>query len=372
MIYFVPILIAIVGLIFYSPNRNYIAFRRFYLFLLLINILLFGLRYRVGGDTLNYMQFFSKRCPTIDGLTLYNFADSTTAPLFIILMSICKTIYNDFVLFQMVHSIVLNCAVFYFLRKHSGNPFFSYILFYAIIGLYFNMEILKETFAISMFLIGYEYMISNDWKKYYICAVIAVGFHYGAIILFFIPFLMGLRLNKKFVIFCAVFLISLSTIFTFVVGNIDNQALADRVSRYQDMVGQGTLNINYVYGALIQFDLVPFIVLLFGRNSEEECVYEFEPFVCLFIVMGLGTISYQVMFQRYCNYFYPFFIVYFSNLVSEKIKYHFITCIALLCLLLFMPIRGNTNPNTLSRWVPYHSVFKPEKEPIREYGLRVK
>lgn len=365
MVYLLPLIFAAICAKVYKPRRNWRMLRLLYFALFAYNVLLFGLRYRVGIDTLNYINTFAE-IPDIDRLTLKYFKESTTAPLFIILMSVCKTLTGDFTVFQMTHTIILNTTLFTFLRRYSVNPFWGFFAFFLALGPYFNTEILKESLAICMFLLGYKYMVRHDWKRYYVFALLGIGFHYGATILLIMPLFQYLRFNKKFLIVCLVFYLALPVIITFTLGNIGNQALSERASQYVDMVGAGTLNMNYVYMALIQFDLVPFVVLLFGISCKSKTVSQFEPMVCAFILMGLGCISYQVMFQRFCNYFYLFFIVYLANFVTTKHKTAPFLCIFLIMLVFVPVIYSYFNNMHYIIWYPYHSILNPQSEILRE------
>lgn len=365
MVYLLPLIFAAICAKMYKPGRNWRVLRLLYFVLFAYNVLLFGLRYRVGIDTLNYINTFAE-IPDIDRLTLKYFKESTTAPLFIILMSVCKTLTGDFTVFQMTHTIILNTTLFTFLRRYSINPFWGFFVFFLTLGPYFNTEILKESLAICMFLLGYKYMVRHDWKRYYVFALLGIGFHYGATILLIMPLFQYLHFNKKFLIACVVFYLALPVIVTFTLGNISNQDLSERASQYIDMVGAGTLNMNYVYMALIRFDLVPLIVLFFGHKDSDKTMQKFETMICALILMGLGCISYQVMFQRFCNYFYLFLIVYFANIVSTRLKSSPLLCI-FLTVLVFVPIIYiYIHGDMIIRWYPYYSVINPQTEIMRE------
>lgn len=365
MIYLVPLLFAITCSIFYKPNHHIRKYKRLYNILLLINILIFGLRYRVGGDTLNYMLMFDAST-TLSNFSFINPLDPTAAPLFTLLMSICKTLCSNFVLFQIVHSTILNVTIFAFLKRYSINPFWSFILFYLILGLYFNTEIMKETLAICMFLLGYKYLLNKNLKRYYIYAVLGIGFHYGAVILLVIPFLQKVRFNRFFFLICILFLLSINAIFSYVLGNINNQDIHERVELYENQLGSGLLNMNYVFMAVIRFVLIPAFVL-FLVKKEKSLILNMEPMVCLFILMGLGCISYQTIFQRFCNYFYLFYICLFADFISKNLKSKTILSLSLITVMLTLIIYNSINPINLVRYFPYHSIVHPQEEELREY-----
>jgi hypothetical protein len=185
MIYIIIFLFLFLSAIHYDVNgykvNNYLVFIWWLIF-----VLLAGLRYRVGCDTFSYMLSY-KTIPTIENLTYKQLVSNVYQPFWVILSSLCKSVSKDFTFFQLVHAVIANSIIFYFIRKNSIY-FFTGILFYFIFYyLYFNMEILRETLAICVFLLSLKYFFSNKWLKYYIFCFIALMFHLSAILLFFLP-----------------------------------------------------------------------------------------------------------------------------------------------------------------------------------------
>ncbi len=364
MPYFIIAVTSIIGAFLYNSNKKIWNNILWYI-LLVVNIVVFGFRYRVGVDTLNYMYNFSYM-PTLDDLSVSFLSETAVAPLFNILMCLCKTISNDFTLFQFVHSTFFNIVLFAFLKRYCTNPFLGFFVFFFTVGLYFNTEILKEGYAICMFLLGYKHLVNHNWKRYYLFAILSIGFHYGAVILLIMPLLQKLRLNKTLLFINLVFFLSLTTVMSFVLSNISNLALQERASYYEDMVGKGILNINYIIGHLLSICFVPLICLIFGRKCKNQVMQRMEPMLCAMVVFSLGVIYYQVMFQRFCNYFNIFMIVYFVNCLSERWRKSKIVCICLFCLVLAPSTYDYIKGSRLYIWFPYHSVFNPKEELQRE------
>lgn len=77
-------------------------------------VLIVGLRYRVGGDTLFYMDFFEDY-PTISELANFDFEDARYNPLWYVYNSIFKTFGNSFTIYQLVQATIVNLAFFRFL-----------------------------------------------------------------------------------------------------------------------------------------------------------------------------------------------------------------------------------------------------------------
>ncbi len=366
MIYFVLLSMGVIGAIFYD-NGNRKSLNWLYYGLCIANILVFGLRYRVGIDTLNYMLSFES-IPLLNQLNIDFFINSTSAPLFIILMSACKNICSDFVLFQFIHNLIINIVFFWFLKRNTINPFLGYVIFFITVGLYFNTEILKESLAICSFLIGTQFFNKskgNNYFFYFIFAFIAIMFHYGAAILLVVPLLKHLRFNKIFILVIILFLLTIQTSFTFAINSLPSELLQERAAAYEGMVKNGILNINYIFFASLKFIITPIIIFtackkLFDIDEHTESM------VCSFILMGVGCISYQVMFQRFTNYFYLYYIALICNFFTISRRYSQIQNLIIFSLILTTSIFGYISANRFLIWYPYHSIFDPIAEPLRE------
>ena len=114
MIYFITIAILIVLIGVYDFNGFKKAkYANYYLVLTLL-ILTAGVRYRIGLDTIRYMSSF-ENMPTLFNMTLTDFKETRYDPIFYLLSIFSKTIYPDFVFFQILHATILNSIVFYFI-----------------------------------------------------------------------------------------------------------------------------------------------------------------------------------------------------------------------------------------------------------------
>ena len=76
-----------------------------YRLLLLIAIGVAGCRCVVGGDTVRYMRYFEEY-PSLFEVNIFSYA--LFDPLWLLLNSAIKIIWDDFFFFQFVHAILLN------------------------------------------------------------------------------------------------------------------------------------------------------------------------------------------------------------------------------------------------------------------------
>ena len=105
MIYIVLFIYYVFLALLYDVGR-YRRYRRLHFFVsLALMILVSGLRYRVGSDTVVYMDDF-KYYPDLFHLRWNDFSDVRYEPFWILLNVCCKTLCNDFFLVQCVISMI--------------------------------------------------------------------------------------------------------------------------------------------------------------------------------------------------------------------------------------------------------------------------
>jgi len=178
----------------YSNKKN--GFTFFYVLTWIVFILVAGLRFRVGGDTIGYMTTY-ERLPSLWDISYANFLDYKYDPLWIILCALAKTISPDFTVLQIFHAFILNTIIFFFVKINTKYVFTSILVYFLFYYFHFNMEVIRESLAVAIFLISLKHFIQRQWLKYYLLVFVAFLFHSSATILFFLPLLKSFSLNKK-------------------------------------------------------------------------------------------------------------------------------------------------------------------------------
>lgn len=114
MIYIV-ILIYLLLLMFLHDYKDYKRNKSFWYYVTLyIFILLTGLRYRIGSDTLAYEVAFNN-VPKLSSLTYSYLMDISDFEIgYTVLMSVSKTIFDKFWVFLFLQSIMVNVLIFDF------------------------------------------------------------------------------------------------------------------------------------------------------------------------------------------------------------------------------------------------------------------
>lgn len=322
--------------------------------------LLFGLRYRVGIDTLNYMKL-NDILPSLSEINVVNFFSLGLEPFYVILTAICKEISDEFFVLQIAHAIILNFCIIIFFRRHCVNPF-SALFWYAVLyALYFSTEIVREGIAISIFLLNYDNLANRNIRRYYLFSVCSILFHMSALITLIFPFCLNLRLDRKFffiIIIVSIIVVPCAEYFS---QYFTADIFADRVDKYINLANSNRLNFNWVIFAFARLVLLPLTILFIARISKYND--PMAAMVCVGVIFGVGSLLLEVFFSRFTNYTAIFLCAFMSNMISKvpKAKKYF------LCLFLYVTVVwGKYYQEKYVIWFPYHSVLNPIEDKDRE------
>ncbi|WP_130854357.1 EpsG family protein [Olivibacter jilunii] len=344
-----------------------------YIFLYLILTLVAGLRYRVGGDTLAYINDFNK-LPQFADLPRFDYLNAPYNPLWYIFNAFVKAVWNDFVFFQLIHAAIVNGAVFWFFNKYCKYKYVAVLFYYILYYTYFNMEILRESLAIAVFLLSVPSLIAKKWFKYYTLAFIAVFLHSSAMMLFFLPILYK-RLSRKYILLMCLLLILLPII------NIENVLMifsfTDQIAIKIKSYMSSEINI---FGVLMQLLVVlPTLVFHFVRKKNDIGQHVFQNNVSPYLIIGILSLILGG-FYRFLNYLALLNVVYladtFCSIQTLKKSSNYSSKLAnfaivmLLIHQIYYYVRDTSEYRIGTRfymlYFPYHTVFDPQIELNRE------
>lgn len=326
--------------------------------MLVIFILVAGLRYRLGNDTIMYMQDYKVLHP-ISQLGEMDFARSRYAPGYVILTSFFKSISPEFTVFQMFHSILVNSVIFFFIKRHTRHVFFALFLFFIYMYFVLLFQQMRESIAVSIFLLAWPAFRDRKWVWWYVASLVAMTFHVSATMMLFLPVicLPGVRQffvfgRRTLIIGLGVLLagLAISTVFFHYIQLMAvTEAMVERAQVYSKSELSGImLNLNGVFSKFFQSLLYPFMAMLFiGAKKKQQGedlspnMKKFEAFAILSLYIGLFSIPIPIM-SRYNNYFYLFAIIMISDWAftvfpwfKRQVKLHY-----LYWLILFSPMIG--------------------------------
>lgn len=343
-----------------------------------ILILLSGLRYRVGGDTLHYSDTYSE-LPDFFHLANANIIEDGYAPLWYLLCAIAKLFGNSFVFLQLIHAIIINISFIFYFKKESSYACSCLLMFFLLYYVYYNMEILRESLSVCIFIFNIRNMLCKKYVKYYVLCVFAIGFHYSALILLFFPLLLNLFNGKRGVLLLGIVLFSIVALFFYVIPVYYDLLMGFFPVLALKLRSYATLSINNVFG--IVYNLIPFFVfgilfLLTKKRIKDDSDRKMMILVLLFCFLG----GINQGFMRVTNYLIPFVITYVVKMVYsiylEKKKNHILKLLSLSCLVLLLFHKayyylGDTSDlsahtRRYELWYPYESILYPQKHTYRE------
>ena len=286
MIYLFVILLLLFLSFRYDINGKLNGRDRWYIAVLILFILMSGLRYRVGIDTVGYIRSYYYSTPRISNFFTsgYTIGDK---PLWKLLNSICYSIGVKFYVVQLITATFGNVLIFKYIKKHSDYIFTC--LFFYFIYLYpaFNFETMKAFYAIVLSLYGNDFFLEKKWIKGYSLYIIAALFHTSTLALLIVPLLLFLRMNR-----IGLFIL----LFAFVAGYIlqknlgdyfmlldflDDEEIADKLEGYAESDKYGTgRGLLYIVGKLLPLLLFSFIS--FKKVQKNTCssrLLVLEPFL---------------------------------------------------------------------------------------------
>lgn len=363
MIYLAALLMALICAV-YNRRFDSASRRLLYWGLCIFVILILGLRYRVGIDTLNYMLSYDKM-PDWDTFKNLDISEQEREPGWLILSILCRTFTHEFWPLQFVMAAITNICTFIFIKRYCKNIFIGVFFYFLIVCLYFTTEIIRESAAIAIFLVNYENIEKKRWLKYYILSFLSIAFHYSAIIIWFFPFVKFLKFNVLYVCLCVFsFIITpyveqLNALLTFT-------SITNRVEHYISYAD--SLNLNWRIAQLLTSALPPILCLIINRKKNIIKDEYFKGILLLQILLCFAAFSIPMVFSRFTNYTILFYIVVLSNIITIS-RVSRMAKIGLLSIVLVLSAYNYSSK--YNQWFPYSSVLNPTKSQDRENQWRV-
>lgn len=329
MIYLIVLFFLVLLTIRYDINRKKKNQEEWYIIVYVIFVLIAGLRFRLGEDTINYIYFFYHGIPVLGELCVDDFLETSSPPLWLLLNSFIKTIGGKFFCVQIIQSVILNGLLFKYFKKHSPYPFACVTLYFFWRYQWYNMVVMKAGIALAIILFANDYFLEKKYKKGLLLILIATGFHQSSVLLAIVPFLTFLRFNILGVIIlvCAFFV---GVILQSKLGDVFDmmefsEGISSKLENYQySKYMRQDHNINYFIfnqGPLI---LYPVLSLLYVKKyCKESKILSLEPFLViglLFQVMVFNVWIFYRFVYIYLIYYIIFIVQFFIDYSKKHVK----------------------------------------------------
>lgn len=356
MVYLVAFILAAAGIVINkrmtpTPRKIYLGIICTYV------VIIIGLRYRVGVDTISYMASF-KHIRDLNHIFDSDIFSYRYEPGYLLLNSLVKTFTKEFWVMQMVVAAIVNGCIFIFLYRYCRNVFVGVIIFLFMQWLYFSTEIMRESIAISIFLLNYRNFEKNDWVKYYLVSLIYIPFHYSAVVTWLFPLAKMLKPNLTFIIFCIIAL-AITPVIEYLSGIIPFLSVVTRLEQY--VTNAAGLNLNWKLAELMRTGMPAIAVLIAFRMAGIKCGQ--EKMLLLQILFCMGAFAIPIIFSRFTNYTTMFVTVGVANFLCDKEAARRLR-IGLMCFIILT--QGFYYYSMYPRWFPYVSIFNPHQIHERE------
>ena len=345
----------------------------------LLLVCLAGFRYKVGGDTYNYMTIY-QILPNLQNILNDDLGIAKLQPLWLFFTAIAKSIGDDFYIFQFLHAIVVNAAIFFFIYKNTNYRFTAILLYYFSFYPMFNFELLRESLAVCCFLASIKYYINKNWIKYHLIITAAFLFHFSAVFLYFLPFIRSSNPKPKSLILIFIIAALLSPFLDAPINSLAEVPLLGQiVGEYAEykysFLGLISIFFFYLFTPLILSSIVT-------KNIEinSNCLILARKWLLIGAITPLLFI-----FYRFFNYFSMVFIIILCEVGHGVIKNirprsskFLITLMLFFSALIFgtggfFKDTSDLVPATrwYIRWYPYHSIFDPITVPERDRLIEI-
>ncbi len=392
MVYIVTILVLLYFIgVFDIGNKGGRRKWRAYKIMLIWFVFLSGFQYCIGADMIEYMREYAQGVDVrMEQTEVFGFYKRQYGWLF--LESMLKSVTNDFFFLKLIQATFINVVLFRFFKKHAEYPFIAILLYFIIQYFDLNFNILRQSFAIGFFLLGYDYICEKHNKgllKYLFFAFMAFLFHNSAVLLILVPIIViisrrNVALKSDF-LFLLVFLVM--TVFlsftsfsdtllqlSFLLEGADNtvgvsNSIDSFLSNDRMSKGNETMRI-FIY---LMYTTVAAFIFLINKDKKYFIVRSDLSVYKLCYALEIVGLFLPII-GRFNAYFVPFYIVALTTVIrglrennSNKalVTYMVIIIVSILPIREKFSVNHETGVSHIYDYYPYHTIITKETSDIR-------
>ncbi|ASK30361.1 hypothetical protein CEY12_09650 [Chryseobacterium sp. T16E-39] len=168
---------------------------------MLVFFIFFGFRGYLDTDFAVYYPLYESAPTLSDSRGVAQFFSSVNEdyllkvePGFKVLLILLKSVTPDYFFLQIISSLIDVLFLNYFFRKYSPQYILGFIMFFIFSGLIIEINLMRNSKAIFLFIYSLKFIKERNAAKYFICNGIGLLFHTSAIFYFPLYFF----LHKKF------------------------------------------------------------------------------------------------------------------------------------------------------------------------------
>lgn len=345
-----------------------------YRLVLVVLILVAGLRYRVGADSIVYTYDFYHTVPELSKIDFSEIFIQKYEPGFFLLLSLVKTMGLRFYVVNFIQALIVNVLVFKYIKKHSAFPYAVVWLYTLYLYTIFNYEEMRSSISLVFALFGNDYILSKKWIKGIFLYLLGAMFHYSVLIMLIIPFAMFLKMNTfgyMLMIMALAFGYLLQHIFADYLALFEfNAHLSEKASFYANSENKIEQQLPLWAISLVKIPYLLYCVfsVSYIKRHIVQCknLIRFEPFIVLGLMFVLMSIPMPI-FYRFARYFEFYFLLVFANAFAGLVRNNIrkMKTLALVrAFVFFVPLLNAISYNyrhTISESTSTHKIYHYQK-----------
>ncbi|MGL5049836.1 MAG: EpsG family protein [Fusobacteriaceae bacterium] len=289
-----------------------IKYKKIFYFILAIAIYFFIMtRGYVGWDWVNYEpDYYLEKSKFEIGYAFFS--------------KMVKFFKFDFEIFTIINSLVNLILVMYIFPKYTRYPIFSLFLYFTVHGLALEVDILRNSKSIFLFLLSLKYLKDRKIYIYFLLNCIGATFHITSLIYLPLYFVLDKKIKKRYILS----LVILGMVYYFSNWNIwldlSKRIPVNQVQGYLKVISEvqtRKINVFFLERVLLMFLIFLGDIYLDTKQEKYYNVFKNSIFIGIIIFLffsELSIVSLRIMLLF--SYAYWFFIPLIIQMTKEKLK----------------------------------------------------
>ena len=345
-------------------KQNLRAFNVVYVSLVLIAAFSYG----VGNDTYAYKQIF-QYTPTLSELDWGYFITQRSQPLYVLLSSTCKTIYNDFLTVQLLQVSLFYHSLYLLLRKLDLRKFWVLFLFFGYCYLV-ELSARRESLGLAFCFYAMYFYLENKWRYYYLFVVIGFFFHTGVLIFAFFPLFKHLgKLSFGYVVLIMIgvslipYILQYLQLFSLIVNNDDSILRY----RFDDGVAMKASSIIFI---VVELAIIYFYAIKGHQRNYKGYERDFIYIALFYVILGVLSASLPILYRLRPHF--TIFLFFALQKCFKNAKKQNIIIIIIIITFSYSPIRSFQSLMEYPSFNNYCSIFSSDnaKMEMDNYGYK--
>lgn len=344
----ITIIIVTLGLLFYTHNDSKDK-KRYLIITSIILIFISGLRnvYWGSPDNYGYFQYYSQVCRMSYSDIIPAFPKDPGYHMFAKTLSLI--IGDHYQIYLLIISSIFIGSIARLIYVYSQDKLLSIILFLSLGIFQFSMMGIRQSLAMAMIVLSFEWLLKHNFKIFIVWIVFATLFHQTSIVFLFAYPLTSLKINK-YTIFLYIGILAVVMILGRITLDYLNPifAMDERFEGYMDR------DVVLTYSGLIQLCLFLGLSLLFykkaiSKNRNNQIMMHLLLIAIIFQSMS----SLIAEFFRVALYFKLFLIIMIPNILVYSKKRKGISFVLMLLLLYYFMVMNSDIHDYAFYWERY-------------------